>query len=195
MIKIKNLGFIAIASSTLLFSGCVHTNDTFHNNGHHQGESAHHNTSNVSVSLRAYAYPYYYNKPYYYMNNMYYYGGYYDNGFYHYGQQRFRHGHYYNRGYRYYRGNRYRAVNGNYGYYNSRSYYERSPRYKRNKARSLERGRTYDRARYPRKKTAHMQTNRRVVNSRNNVYTRKAASRGQHANNNHPVSRRVRSRN
>jgi len=145
MINTKHLTLLAFASSTLLFSGCVHTPDTFSN------QNRQHNTPSVNVSLVSYTYPYYYNRPYYFFDNMYYYGGYFSNGIYHYGNRQFRHGHYYSRGNRYYKGRRYRAVNGQHGHYTNQNYYQRSQQYRRNNRsydrktqRRLDRGRAYN---------------------------------------------------
>jgi len=142
MIKIKYLGMIAIASTTFLFSGCVHTTDTFEQQN--SGQYTHSPYNNVS--LASYAYPYYYDRPYYFLNGLYYYGGLYRNGFYNYGHRRFRHGHYYTHGHRYYNGRRYRARNGHHGYYTSRGHYQRSDHYNNShmvKHRSEDRGRIY----------------------------------------------------
>jgi len=141
MIKTKYLGILAIASSTLLFSGCIHTPDTF-DGYYEQG----YDRPNIHVSLVSYDYPYYYDRPYYFLNGFYYYGGFFRDGFYHYGNRRFRRGHYYNHGYRYYNGRRYRAQNGRYGYYKNRDYYQRTHHYRklhRAKERRLDRGREY----------------------------------------------------
>lgn len=164
MIRTKYLGFIAIASSTLLFSGCIQQPDTFSNhNGYYN------NRPNVNVSLVSYAYPYYYDRPYYFLNGLYYYGGYYRNGLYHYGQRRFRHGHYYHGGHRYYNGRRYRAVNGRHGYYQNRGYYQRSHRYKKRdkvRARSLHKGRNYvGRTDYKRPRKSYIGKDRRYTNN------------------------------
>lgn len=142
MIKTKHLGFIAIASTALLFSGCVHQPDTFSNNNGYYN-----NAPRVNVALVSYGYPYYYDRPYYFFNGLYYYGGYYRNGFYYYGDRRFKNGHYYHRDNRYYNGRRYTARNGVYGYYKSRAEYQRSSQYKkvqRTKQRSVDRGRVYN---------------------------------------------------
>jgi hypothetical protein len=158
MIKIKHFGLIVLASSALLFSGCVQTRDTFYNDSY-QRVHGKQNAPSVNVRLTAYAYPYYYDRPYYYLNDMYYYGGVYRNGFYRYGQRVFREGHYYARGYRHYRGNRYIAVNNRYGYYPNRHYYRNTRQYKRAKARSLQKGRTYEsRQRYRGQKRGRTET-------------------------------------
>lgn len=149
---------IAIASSTLLFSGCVTQPDTFSNhNGYYN------NAPRVNVALVSYGYPYYYDRPYYFFNGIYYYGGYYRNGYYHYGDRRFRHGHYYHRGHRYYNGRRYVARSGAYGYYKNRDDYRRSHQYRKHKKvkkRSVDRGRVYDRTKYKRPRTGTVKQNR-----------------------------------
>jgi len=147
MIKTKHLGLAVIASTSFIFSGCVHQPDTFSNQ-----HGYYNNAPRVNVSLVSYAYPYYFNRPYYFLNGLYYYGGTYSNGFYNYGHRRFGHGHYYNRGHRYYNGRRYRARNGQNGYYTSRGNYQRSHHYKNVKHSSSDRGRYYE----TRKRRSHI---------------------------------------
>ena len=149
MINTKHLTLLAFASSTLFFSGCSHTSYTFSSqNRQHKNENKQFHTTNISVDLVAYPYPYYFDRPYYFFNNMYYYGGRYHNGLYYYGHRQFRHGHYYNHGYRYYKGRRYRARIGHYGYYTSRNNYQSSHQYRKHnnkRQRRLDRGRDYNR--------------------------------------------------
>ena len=141
MKKMKHLLTLTLlASSTLLFTGCVTTTETFDPDG-----SIISSPGSVNVSLISTAYPYYYDRPYYFFGGRYYYGGYYDNGLYHYGHRVFRRGHYYHHGYRYYKGRKYRAVRGRDGYY-ARKVPHRKHNTKgfRERIQNLEHGRRYE---------------------------------------------------
>ena len=184
MIQPKHFAILAIASSTFLFSGCIHTPDAFDDNYYEQD----YDRPNIHVSLISYDHPYYYDRPYYFLNGLYYYGGFFRNGFYHYGDRRFRHGHYYSRGYRYYNGRRYRAENGRYGYYTNRDYYRRTHHYRklhRANERRLDRGRNYS-----------SREQRRDFDRRNTFFKKsKRSSVQQHVNKkSHMVKRTVRQR-
>ena len=155
MKKTKFIAMIAIASSTLLFSGCVHRTEPFpvdktYNNSLHDYDTS----PRVGTTLLSYAYPYFYDRPFYYLDGRYYYGGFFRDGFYHYGDRIFRHGHYYSRGYRYYNGRRYRAINRQHGYYINRDAYIHSNNYRnrdRERSRRFDRGREYRSREYRRR--------------------------------------------
>ncbi len=180
MIKNKHLGLIAIASTTLLFSGCVQQPDTFYNNQNGYYNSA----PRVNVALVSYPYPYYYDRPFYFFNGIYYYGGYYRDGFYHYGHRRFRHGHYYHRGNRYYNGRRYVARSGQYGYYKNRGQYQRlhnHRKYKKIKKKHLDRGREYHSRSHKDKKVrrSHIGNDRGTLRDRDRYTTARSTTRSQ----------------
>lgn len=116
MINIKNIVAITLlGSSTLLFSDCISSVDTF---GYERSfKDVNHHSHNRCFSSY---YPTDTYRSYYFLDGKYYYGGYYKHGFYYYKDRRFSRGHYYRHGYRYYRGKRYKAIRGRYGYHVSR---------------------------------------------------------------------------
>lgn len=104
-----------LGSSTLLFSDCISSVDSF---GHERSfQDVNHHSHNRCFSSY---YPTDTYKSYYFLDGKYYYGGYYKHGFYYYKGRRFSRGHYYRHGYRYYHGKRYKAIRGRYGYHVSR---------------------------------------------------------------------------
>ena len=111
MLSFKHLTLASALVSTLFFTGCVETPNTFDNQGRYI------EPSQVQIGLVSYTYPYYDDLPYYFWNNRYYYGGYYDRGYYHFGDRVFRHGRYYRDGYRYYKGRHYKARRGRHRYH------------------------------------------------------------------------------